>query len=44
MANEEVKSKSTEETNAADEAKAQEAANAATEGATEAQAEETVTE
>lgn len=44
MANEEVKAKSTEETKAADEAKAQEAANAATEGATEAQAEETVTE
>ena len=44
MANEEVKAKSTEETKGADEGKSQEAANAATQGATEAQAEETVTE
>lgn len=50
MANEEVKAKSTEETKTAEEAKvaeevnAQEAATAATEGATDAQAEETVTD
>lgn len=50
MANEEVKAKSTEETKTAEEAKvaeevnAQEAAAAATEGATDAQAEETVTD
>lgn len=50
MANEEVKAKSTEETKTAEEAKvaekvnAQEVATAATEGATDAQAEETVTD